>query len=389
MPPFLYIDNHHHIGYNEADKEESSMKKKMTAAICALAMLALSACGASVTEITLPESIELAPGESQQVEIAYTYDKEGLGEQAQQKAVAAAAISWSVEGSAVSVSNSGKVEALESGEATVTATTKQGRTASCTVTVTQPIEGIDLPESIELAVGGEDSASLTPTLTPENAQGVITWTSSDEVVATVDAKGVVSAVCKGSCTIRAEAGGVSAETDVTVTVAPTGITLAQSSGILTVGGSTALTVYTVPEEAEAADPAQLTYTSSNESVAAVSEDGTITAKSAGSAVITVTYQGSMTAEYSLTVRAKQTARPGTSTGSTAGTGGTGSAGATAPSGGGTAPAPSPTPDPAPTEPQHYHGNGSDAGVCPVCGVHYSPDVALDPDAPVNELPDLS
>ena len=156
-----------------------------------------------------------------------------------------------------------------------------------------------------------------------------------------------------------------------------------------VGGSTALTVYTVPEEAEAADPAQLTYTSSNESVAAVSEDGTVTAKGAGSAVITVTYQGSMTAEYSLTVRAKQTARPGTSTGSTAGTGGTGSAGATAPSGGGTAPAPSPTPDPAPTEPQHYHGNGSDAGVCPVCGVHYSPDVALDPDAPVNELPDLS
>ena len=74
------------------------MEKKMTAAICALAMLALTACGASVTEITLPESIELAPGESQQVEIAYTYDKEGLDEQARQKAVDAAAISWSVEG---------------------------------------------------------------------------------------------------------------------------------------------------------------------------------------------------------------------------------------------------------------------------------------------------
>ena len=83
------------------------MEKKMTAAICALAMLALTACGASVTEITLPESIELAPGESQQVEIAYTYDKEGLDEQARQKAVDAAAISWSVEGSAVSVSSSG------------------------------------------------------------------------------------------------------------------------------------------------------------------------------------------------------------------------------------------------------------------------------------------
>ena len=384
MPPFLYIDNHHHIGYNEADKEESSMKKKMTAAICALAMLALTACGASVTEITLPESIELAPGESQQVEIAYTYDKEGLGEQAQQKAVAAAAISWSVEGSAVSVSNSGKVEALESGEATVTATTKQGRTASCTVTVTQPIEGIDLPESIELAVGGEDSATLTPTLTPENAQGVITWTSSDEAVATVDAEGVVSAVGKGSCTIRAEAEGISAKTDVTVTVAPTGITLAQSSGILTVGGSTALTVYTVPEEAEAADPAQLTYTSSNESVAAVSEDGTITAKSAGSAVITVTYQGSMTAEYSLTVRAKQTARPGTSTGSTAGTGGTGSAGATAPSGGGTAPAPTPNPTPTPPPtPDPTPAPGGDGGYAH----EESPGVALDPNAPNNDYTD--
>ena len=148
------------------------MKKKMTAAICALAMLALTACGASVTEITLPESIELAPGESQQVEITYIYDKEGLDEQARQKAVDAAAISWSVEGSAVSVSSDGKVESLESGEATVTATTKQGQTASCTVTVTQPIEGINLPESIELAVGGEDSITLTPTLTPDDAQGV-------------------------------------------------------------------------------------------------------------------------------------------------------------------------------------------------------------------------
>ena len=362
------------------------MKKKMTAAICALAMLALTACGASVTEITLPESIELAPGESQQVEIAYTYDKEGLGEQAQQKAVAAAAISWSVEGSAVSVSNSGKVEALESGEATVTATTKQGRTASCTVTVTQPIEGIDLPESIELAVGGEDSATLTQTLAPEDAQGVIAWTSSDEAVATVDAEGVVSAVGKGSCTIRAEAEGISAKTDVTVTVAPTGITLAQSSGILTVGGSTALTVYTVPEEAEAADPAQLTYTSSNESVAAVSEDGTITAKGAGSAVITVTYQGNMTAEYSLTVRAKQTVRPGTSTGSAAGTGGTGtgSAGATAPSGGGTAPAPTPNPTPTPPPtPDPTPAPGGDGGYAH----EESPGVALDPNAPNNDYTD--
>ena len=339
-------------------------------------MLALTACGASVTEITLPESIELAPGESQQVEITYIYDKEGLDEQARQKAVDAAAISWSVEGSAVSVSSDGKVEALESGEATVTATTKQGQTASCTVTVTQPIEGIHLPESIELAVGGEDSIPLTPTLTPEEAQGVITWTSSDEAVATVDAKGVVSAVSKGSCTIRAEAGGVSAETVVTITVAPTGITLAQSNGILTVGGSTALTVYTVPEEAEAADLAQLTYTSSNESVAAVSKDGTITAKSAGSAVITVTYQGNMTAEYSLTVYAKQTARPNTSTGDTASAGGagTGGTGPTAPSGGGTAPAPTPDPAPAPG------GNGGYAH-------EESPGVALDPNAPNNDYTD--
>ena len=109
-------------------------------------------------------------------------------------------------------------------------------------------------------------------------------------------------------------------------------------------------------------------------MAAVSEDGTITAKGAGSAVITVTYQGNMTAEYSLTVRAKQTVRPGTSTGSAAGTGGTGtgSAGATAPSGGGTAPAP--TPDPAPTP-------GGDGGYDHM----ESPGVALDPNAPVHDV----
>lgn len=352
------------------------MKKRLALIICAGIMaLALTGCGVSVSGLMLPENKEIQVGESEALSLTYIYNEDDADEAARQKAIDAAAVSWSVAGDAVTVNEKGVVAAQASGEATVTATTKDGHTASCVVTVTQPIEGIALLQTLSLSIGGEDHQTLAPDLTPKNAQGDITWSSSNDAVATVDANGTVKAVAKGTCIIKAEANGISAETAVTVTVAPTGITLAQNSGVLTTGSSTQLKVYTVPEAAEAADPAQLVYKSSNDAVATVDANGAVKAKKAGSTTITVTYQGQFTTEYALTVKApaqQQTAKPQTgSTGSNPGastpsvpTGGAGGASA-APS------TPAPAPEPAP------------GGI-----VHDSPYVTLDPDAPVNDYTDF-
>ena len=66
--------------------------------------------------------------------------------------------------------------------------------------------GITLSQT-SLSMNSGTTAQLSATLSPEGAIGSITWTSSDESVATVDANGLVNAVADGFCTITATAGG--------------------------------------------------------------------------------------------------------------------------------------------------------------------------------------
>lgn len=385
------------MSFEEKTREETDMKKwKIAAAGIAMAVMLTGCGGATVNGLTLPTSLEIAQGESEMLELGYVFSAQELDDAAEQKAIEAAGITWTASGDAVSIGADGTLEAKESGKATVTAKTKDGKEASCEVTVLPLIEEISLPESVELEVGGKESEALEIAKKPENGVGEITWQSSDEAVATVDENGKVTAVGKGECEVTASVNGAEAKTKVTVGVAATGIKLAQDSGVLTVGFSTQLKVYTVPEEAAAAQAEELSYKSSDEAIAVVDENGNVTAKAAGNATITVTYRDSMTAEYSLTVQkpvVKQQSSNTSSTNTNKGSGGSTASGGQASTGttGGTgapstpvvtptptpspSPAPAPTPTPAP-EPQHYHGNGSDAGTCPVCGIGYSPTVDM-------------
>ena len=381
------------------------MKKWKIAALGLAAAVLMTGCGATVNGLTLPASLEIAQGESETLELGYVFSAQELDDAAQQKAIEAAGITWTVSGDVVSIGADGTLEAKESGKATVTAKTKDGKEASCEVTVLPLIEEISLPESIELEVGGKESEDLEIAKKPENGVGEITWQSSDEAVATVDENGTVTAVGKGECEVTASVKGAEAKTKVTVGVAATGITLAQDSGILTVGYGTQLKVYTVPEEAAAAQAEELSYKSSDEAIAVVDENGNVTAKAAGSTTITVTYRDELTAEYSLTVQKPVVKQPTqtssnkgsqtTGTSSAAGssqTGGTVSGGQ-ASTGGAAAPAPSPAPAPTPTPPAPAPTpTPTPPAPEPAPGgghISDSPNVVLDPNAPVNELPDLS
>ena len=158
-------------------------------------------------------------------------------------------ITWSSNNTAVAtVDQNGNVSALAEGQATITVTTTDGsKTASCTVTVTAPptpkdVEGISLSESSATVYVGA-TKSLTVNYTPADAnQGLgITWTSSDENVATV-ADGVVTGVATGTATITATStGGFTATCNVTVqTVAVTGVSLNKHALSLKIGQSETL-----------------------------------------------------------------------------------------------------------------------------------------------------
>ena len=184
----------------------------------------------------------------------------------------------------VSVSN-GKITALKSGKATITA--KSGTcSADCVATISVNTESIILDKTtLSLAVG--ESAILTATVKPDDATDkTVTWSSSDESVAKVD-NGKVTAVKSGKATVSAKCGGKTAECVVTVTVPVSSITLDKTTLSLAVGESATLTATVKPDDAT---DKNVTWSSSDESIAKV-DNGKVTALKIGSAIVTATAAG--------------------------------------------------------------------------------------------------
>lgn len=138
------------------------------------------------------------------------------------------------------------------------------------------------PSTLEMNSG--TTAQLMATLSPEGAFGSVTWTSSDESVATVDANGVVTAVAGGTCTITATAGGSlkKATCSVTVKQMVTSIVLSQTTAVLELDGYVRLTATVLPENAANKN---VVWSSSNEDVAPV-RNGRVDAYGYGTAIIT-------------------------------------------------------------------------------------------------------
>lgn len=143
--------------------------------------------------------------------------------------------------------------------------------------------GISLSQT-SLSINSGTTAQLSAMLSPEGSLGTITWTSSDESVATVDANGLVTAVAGGSCTIMATVGGSlkTATCSVTVNQLVTSITLSQAIAVLELDATVRLTAIALPENAANKN---VVWSSSNEDVASV-RNGLVVAYNYGIATIT-------------------------------------------------------------------------------------------------------
>ena len=220
---------------------------------------------------------------------------------------------WSSSNAEVAaVDSNGKVTAKKAGTAVITATSSNGKSASCTVTVKQKeiaIIGIGLNKSTTSLTEGE-SEILTSTIAPSNATGdkTVKWSSSNEAVAAVDSNGKVTAKKAGTAVITAtSSNGKTAGCTVTVKqkeIAITGISLNKSTTSLTEGESETLTATITPSNATGDKTVK--WSSSNEAVAAVDSNGKVTAKKAGTAVITATSSNGKTAGCTVTVKQKDT-----------------------------------------------------------------------------------
>lgn len=221
------------------------------------------------------------------------------------------ALSWSSSKPGVAdVDKDGKVTALSEGMASVTvATLAGGLTDACIVTVTKkpvPVTGVKLDKtSYEMTEG--DTYQLTATVEPANASNQsVTFTSSNDEVASVDNLGYVRAHNPGKATItvKTEDGGFTAKCEVTVlqyTIPVAGVWVQPDELTLQKGETATLQWYVDPESAT---DRSVKFTSSDTKVATVSDEGVVTAVDYGEATVTITTNdGGFTDECKVTVAA--------------------------------------------------------------------------------------
>ena len=307
------------------------MRKKLVLAtvVAAIMMLGLVGCGVKITNIAVPDAVTVEKGETVVLPVnfgtdeapAVTPETAATGESAEtDEKVAGAAekltIEWtSSDESVATVDATGMVVAVSAGEADITASVKDSEmSAVCKVTVKVTAKDITVPDSLDVKLNDGNETSIEATISPADASDVeVCYASTDEAVAAVDKDGKVQVRQPGECdivTTLTQEGEkvVEKKTHIKAYYEVEGITLDKTEGILTAGNTVALNATVLPEEI--ADETTVTWTSSDEKVATVDENGKVTAIAAGEATITAN-AAEKSATYKLTVQAKKVAQTAT------------------------------------------------------------------------------
>lgn len=268
----------------------------------------LTACGGpKLIGVTLPETpLVVATGETATAETSYTYDGE-TPENAQPEVVYT-----SSDEAIATVDENGVITGVAEGETTITATVGE-LSASRTVSVIIPVERLEV-ESMALHLADGPSA-LAYTVVPENFTGELTFASANNSIATVDADGQITPVAAGDTNVTVTApNGITATAQIRVWDGPKELDLTPAKTEVTKGSGTQISV--TDEQGSEVDAESLTWASSDETVAQVS-DGWVDVTGTGAVTITASTEYGVSSSVELTGVAPA-ARPAASAGAASG-----------------------------------------------------------------------
>ena len=219
--------------------------------------------------------------------------------------VPGAVVTWQSSDEQVAIVNAqGLVTAVMNGAAVITARSgSASQTANITVAQSAGKIVVEPPMATLMAIG--ETVQLSASVLDENGQpitgAVVTWQSSDEQVAMVNAQGLVTAVENGAAVITARSGSASQTANVTVAQSAEKIVIEPAMPTLTsIGQTVQLKAQVLDRNDNPVADATVTWTSGNESVAVVSPEGLVTAVKSGSVLITATY-GTISAASQITI----------------------------------------------------------------------------------------
>ena len=267
------------------------LSAKLTALSLAAALL-LTGCGTSITGITLGLPQTMERGSTGAATPEYVYSG-ATPEQAKiDELVDKLGLTWSSsDPSIVMVDVDGNLVAVSAGTAEVALSSEDGKlSASGVVKVVVSPTGLTMPATQTLTEGGEPQ-SVTALVEPADATDyTVTYTSSDDSIATVDAAGNVTPVAAGETEVIAEIAdkGLTATCHVVVTPAVEALYLSENAVTLGIGKEETLALTAEPEEV---DVSAAVWASSDESIATVDDEGNVTAVAEGEATVTATLGG--------------------------------------------------------------------------------------------------
>ena len=193
------------------------------------------------------------------------------------------------------VAPNGTVTAVAPGTSVITATS-EGKSGTATVTVSAiPVASVTVaPTSASLTLGGTQQI----TATARDAQGnaltgrTITWQSGSTAIATVTQAGLITAAGVGSTTVTATSEGRVGTVTVTVAAPAVGsVTIAPSTGSLSVAFTTTLTATVRDASGAVLTSVPVTWSSDKPLTAAVTQTGVVTGLLPGTATITASAGG--------------------------------------------------------------------------------------------------
>ena len=230
------------------------------------------------------------------------------------------------------VDETGLITAIKAGTVTITVKTSDGKyTATVTVTIKEEdeeeesgpvdVESVSISGSSSVTVGS--SITLKAIFNPTNATDKnVTWSVSDESIATINKSGKLTAKKAGTVTVTVTtANGKTATKKITVKeksssgttpstpgtttptdVAVTGVSISGPNAV-NVNSSIQLTANITPSNAT---NKSVTWSVDNSSVATIDGNGRLTGKSAGTVTVTVRTANGKTATYTVTVKSVYT-----------------------------------------------------------------------------------
>src|SRR6266566_1759738 len=253
------------------------------------ATVTVSGCTVPVASVSVsPASATVAAGQSVQL-TATPKDANGTP-------LSGRTVTWSSNNTSVAIADvNGNVTAIAPGSATITATS-EGQSGTAAITVTNvPVNSVTVtPASASIQQG----QTVQLTATPKDANGnalsgrVVTWSSSNTSVASVNTGGFVTSSAAGSATITAASEGKSGTSAITVTSVPVAsVTVSPAPASVPAGQTLQLTATPKDANGNPLTGRVVSWSSGNTSVATVNSSGLVSCVVAGSATITATSEG--------------------------------------------------------------------------------------------------